>query len=273
MASPGQLRLPYQPTGYADEEEYELPQDETRQELHAPLDDLQDPDCDLAVDDSDFDTFPVEDESSRALDNSELDIDDFVDDAHLPPTLRAPDAPQRYARMKAAQIVNLIEPRTDTERHDALAYLTDLFEHLPHPATYSAIERLAPQLNIDLIRAMAELREAWLQSESWHLHRYGRDIASTRTNTGGFTWKLAYRLCIARPEFPPEMMIDDDWITEWLHLQPGVKGYYSFASFIARKLTAEDALHTALSLYARHENPETPRFHRAMGAFLALPRS
>ena len=83
---------------------------------------------------------------------------------------------------------------------------------------------------------MVELRDSWIQNEGWRLHRYGREITATGPTAGGFTWKLAYLLCVTRSEYPPDMMIDDEWITEWLHLQPGVTGYYSVASFIAQKL-------------------------------------
>ena len=153
-----------------------------------------------------------------------------------------------------------------------MTYLTDLFEHLPHPATYAAIRRLAPYLDVDTIRAMVEFRDAWLQNDSWHLHRYGREIAVAGTHTGGFTWKLAYRLCESRSEYPPDMMIDDDWITEWLHLQPGAKGYYDFAAFVARKLERDDGLHVALSQYELYEDPDKSKHDRVARSLLAFGR-
>ena len=103
---------------------------------------------------------------------------------------------------------------------------------------------------------MVELREAWLDNERWHLHRYRHEITSTGSRTGGFTWKLAYLLCVGRSEYPPDMMIDDDWITEWLHLKPGAVGYYSFAAFVKRKLEPDDALRTALHLYSTYVDPD-----------------
>ena len=201
-------------------------------------------------------SFHIYDEYTDALEDPDLDIDEFVDGLHRPPAVPTTTTGQRVAHWKAVQIFNVIQPTSQIERADALAYLADLFEHLPHPATYSAIKRLSPRLNIDIIKTMVELREAWLDNEGWRLHRYGHEITSKGSRTGGFTWKLAYLLCMVRSEYPPDMMIEDDWITEWLYLKPGAVGYYSFARFIARKLEPDDALRTALRLYAMHVDPD-----------------
>ena len=165
-------------------------------EFADPVDDLPDLDTEtLEAEDWGLDVFEVEDASR---DDLGLYVDDYTEGAHRPPVVSAATPHARAARMKAAQIVDLIQPRTAAERQEALTYLTDLFEHLAHPATYAAIQRLAPCLNLDTMRAMVEFRDAWLQNDSWHLHRYGREIAAVGTHSGGFTWTLAYRLCVSR---------------------------------------------------------------------------
>lgn len=201
-------------------------------------------------------SFQIYDEYTDTLEDPDLDIYEFVDRLHRPPTVPTTTTDQRVARWKAVQILDAIQPLPPIERADALAYLADLFEHLQHPATYRAIERLSPQLNIDIIKTMVELRAIWLDNERWHFYRYRHEIIRTGSRTGGFTWKLAYRLCTIRSDYPPDMMIDDDWITEWLHLKPGAPGYHSFAAFVARQLEPDDALRTALRLYRTYVDPD-----------------
>ena len=246
--------------GQDGEEDHERTPYESDHELTAALDhELRHPDRfdDFTGEERpNGESFQVYDEYADVLDDPDLDIDEFVGGLHRPPTAPTITTGQRLARWKAVQIFNAIQPLPYIQPAEALVYLTDLFEHLPHPATYSAIERLSPQLNIDIMKTMVELREAWLDNERWHLHRYGREITSTGSRTGGFTWILAYQLCTIRSEYPLDMMIDDDWITEWLHLKPGAIGYYSFASFIARKLEPDDPLRTALRLYATYVDPD-----------------
>ena len=47
------------------------------------------------------------------------------------------------------------------------------------------------------------------------------------------TWRLAHDICQNRGEFPPESMIDEDWVDEWYDLRIGEAGYFSFADLIA----------------------------------------
>ena len=80
-------------------------------------------------------SFHVYDEYIDVLEDPDIDVDDFVDGLHRPPTLPTTATGQRVARRKAIQILDAIQPLPQRERADALAYLADLFEHLPHPAT------------------------------------------------------------------------------------------------------------------------------------------
>ncbi len=88
---------------------------------------------------------------------------------------------------------------------------------------------------------MTQLRDAWLDCDAW---------------TGGFSWALAHQVCRARSEYPPEAMIDDDWVSEWRSLD--FHRHRWFSHFVKLRLEAPEArrLNDALYAHARHENPD-----------------
>ena len=172
------------------------------------IDDGQRPTRQDVLDDPDDTQFGLRG-ALNALDDAELDVDAWDDPDDYDPDIRQspwpvppPDA-TRIAAGRAADIVALMRLTRRTDRDPALRYLTDLFEHLPHPATYRALRSLAEQLNIEEIQEMVSLREAWLDSDAW---------------TGGFSWRFAHRVCRARSEYMADEMIDDDWVSDgFLH--------------------------------------------------------
>lgn len=69
-------------------------------------------------------------------------------------------APSR-ARQKAASLVALLEISHARDRAAALSFLTELFEELPHPATYEALlAQGAEGVEWQTLRAMVELKRS-----------------------------------------------------------------------------------------------------------------
>jgi len=57
-----------------------------------------------------------------------------------------------------------------------------------------------------------------LERTEWWLGRSGGKIEFLRHGASAFTWSLAHRVRLARQDYPPELMIDEEWLTEWLGL-------------------------------------------------------
>ena len=188
-----------------------------------------------AFDDIDVDGLDVDD-----IDIGGWDLDDYDPDARQSPWGVPPTDITRIAAGKAAEMVRLMPLARRTDQDAALWYLTDLFEHLPHPATYRALRGLAGNLGVEEIEAMVSLREVWLASDAW---------------TGGFSWKLAYLICRARSEYTPDAMIDDDWFSEWRSPE---SQHRWFSKFVESRLKAQKTqkLNEALRVHASHEDPE-----------------
>ena len=156
----------------------------------------------------------------------------------------ANDRKPRLARQKAAEITMLIDAPTLGERTTLLAWLEVLFRQLPSPATYRAIKSsVMTGVNGDTLKSMVDLRQEWAG-------RWGQ-VARRSLATGAFggsnqaemlTWKLARRICEARPEYPPEAMIDDAWFDEWQRLPRGHTFYQSFSSLVLARVRDPKAL-------------------------------
>ena len=178
------------------------------------------------------------------------DIPEFDEDAQQTPWEIEPEEGQsiRRARDKAADIVSLLYPTSRDDQEIALAYLTDLFEHTDHShsSTFQAIKRIASEgLDFETLKAMVELRSIWRQRTDWWKGRYSWRYRVRMLSNGAtaFTWVAAHRVCLERKDYSPEMMIDDDWIDEWLRLPPWAsRDYYmSFSSYIDVKIQNLDA--------------------------------
>ena len=178
------------------------------------------------------------------------DIPEFDEDAQQTPWEIEPEEGQsiRRSRDKAADIASLLYPTSRDDQEIALAYLTDLFEHpdYSHSSTFQAIKRIASEgLDFETLKAMVELRSIWRQRTDWWKGRYSWRYRVRRLSNGAtaFTWIAAHRVCLERKDYPPEMMIDDDWIDEWLRLPPwSPRDYYmSFSSYIEVKVQNLDA--------------------------------
>ena len=179
------------------------------------------------------------------------DIPEFDEDAQQTPWEIEPEEERpllRRARDKAADLVSLLYLTSRDDQEIALTYLTDLFEQpdYSHPSTFQAIKRIASdRLDFETLKAMVELRSIWRQRMDWWKGRYSRRYRVRRLSNGAtaFTWVAAHRVCLERKDYPPEMMIDDDWIDEWLRLPPWAsRDYYmSFFSYIDVKIQNLDA--------------------------------
>ena len=185
-------------------------------------------------------------EPFNAVDDPELDLsgwddlDDYDPDARQLPWPIPPTHASRIAAEKAANVVRLMPLPRRTDQDAALRYLTDLFEHLPHPATYRALRGLARNLDIAEIEAMVSLREVWRDCDAW---------------TGGFSWRLALRICRMRSEYTPDAMLDDDWFSEWRSLESRNRW---FSAWVESRLRAQRArrLDEALRTHWGHEDPD-----------------
>ncbi len=174
----------------------------------------------------------VADEHEDLADDSY--ISEFDENAQQPPWEIAPKEEERNlrrARTKAAKVVNLLDFRSPRERERIIAYLTELFQQMTHPATFRAIERASEGIGFDTLEAMVELRRWWLRFDELRTPR--------RSLT--FRWDTARLVCLARKDYPPEAMIDDDWLDEWLRLPYPDPNYSSFSSYIEYKVLYREA--------------------------------
>ena len=146
------------------------------------------------------------------------------------------------ARERAARIVNILGLETAGEERTVLQFLTDFFEQFDHPATFDAIFNLAiAGLDLSTLYAMVELKRVWIERSDWWLCRNRRGIEYLTNGSSALTWTLAHRICLARQDYTPETMIDEDWLSEWMALRFGAAGYYSFPAYVFDKVANVDA--------------------------------
>jgi hypothetical protein len=210
---------------------------------------LADDESDDAVDDgvpdvvngeADFDV-PGFDPNARQSPWDVRDDDDEAED----------DAAWRNARQKAAAIAPLIEAANRIEQKQILAWLIELFEQSRHPATFRALRAATVDgLNFSLLKAMAELRAIWRDRPEWWMYRNRvHQICPMQNGASAMSWALAKRICLARADYPPDAMLDEDWYDEWAYLTPGSAGYWFFASYLDVKVSDQEAelLHVGLA--------------------------
>ncbi len=252
--------------GYEDKEDRNALEKATEDMVCADVEPMESADDALSSDqDQDWldDDLPyeTEDDGSEYSDSgdsvhedSEIFFDDtpeFDEDAQQTPWEIEPEGGRqsiRRARDKAADLASLLYLTSHGDQESALAYLIDLFEHpdYSHSSTFQAIKRIASKgLDFETLKAMVELRSIWRQRTDWWKGRYSWRYRVRRLSNGAtaFTWIAAHRVCLVRKDLPPEMMIDDDWLDEWLRLPPwSPRDYYmSFSSYIEVKIQNLDA--------------------------------
>ena len=176
----------------------------------------------------------------------EIELFDYDEEAHQSVWDDDPedvaDLPLR-ARQKAAEVISRLSFTSQRERHAILPWLIDLFQHRNHPTTYRAILAAVDSgVSSETLRNMAALRDIWEDRQEWWLGRYGwgRSVRTLRNGDTALTWKLARSICEARSDFPPEYMIDDSWVYEWLCLPPYDDKCRNFPQFIGMKVMAVD---------------------------------
>lgn len=149
------------------------------------------------------------------------------------------------AGIKAGAIGSLVDVTTMYDQKRLLNWLTELFSHLSHPSTFLAIKRAAlGGVSEETLRAMVALRQCWLEHPEWWVGRYGfrREVNTLQSGRTALTWVLARRICEARAEYPPDAMIDPEWLDEWYELRWDEAGYYSFPSYVAVKVESTGAI-------------------------------
>ncbi len=183
------------------------------------------------------------------------------------------DSPLR-ARQKAAEVVSRLSFSSQRERNAVLPWLTDLFQHRNHHTTYRAILAAVDSgVSSETLRNMAALRDIWESRQEWWLGRYGwaRNVRLLHNGDTALTWKLARSICEARSDFPPEYMIDDSWVHEWLCLHPHDDKCRNFPQFIGMKVMAVDETFQDVPSWSdlwRHESDEFgDRRNQVEGAF------
>ena len=194
------------------------------------------------VADNGFGTFDLDESPSEEVEY-DFDIGEFDEDAQQ--TLGEPqedDQVLRRAGKRAAAVAILLDIRNTRERDNAVSYLTELFAQMTHSATFQAIERAAEGIDFDTLKSMVEVRRVWMQRTDWWLGRYGTMSEISPLSRGDlcFTWVTARLVCLARKDYSPETMIDDEWLDEWFRLPNGTPGYLSFPAYIAEKVRYRD---------------------------------
>ena len=152
------------------------------------------------------------------------------------------DRAQRSARRKASTIISTLNLVKKEERAQAMLYLTDFFERLDHSATFYSLRSLCEEgLGFEILHLMIELRAIWMERSEWWKRRYHGEVVPIPRGYSSLTWRLSCRICLARNEFPPDSMIDQDWMTEWLVAPLGSPGYFSFTDYIAEMISFKEA--------------------------------
>ncbi|MYE81740.1 MAG: hypothetical protein F4X36_07820 [Gammaproteobacteria bacterium] len=157
------------------------------------------------------------------------------------------DAARLRERVEA--VANLLDPGTTAERERARALLADLFERHSHQSTYRALRNAATAgLDVQTLEAMIELKEIWASRSDWWYRRSREGVVEMERGPAALSWKLARRVCLARWQYPPESMIEDDWFEEWLAAPPRTPGNYDFVTFVQEKIDgrASDDLYAGL---------------------------
>lgn len=194
-------------------------------------------------------------EHERALDRMDRDgvqgwdvdveLPDFDPDARVEPWHvpdEADDVALRKARLKAATLAAELDLVAPAEIRQVTAYLVELYAEAPHPATHVALRQLAHEgLDFETLQAMVNLRREWSRRSDWWLYRYRGVPFQHDGCRSAMTWRLAHDVCRRRSEYPPECMIDEEWVEEWYRLPSRAAGYYSFASFVAEKVDSSEA--------------------------------
>jgi hypothetical protein len=170
------------------------------------------------------------------------------------------------ARQRAGMIAALLEVTSRHEAVAALQWLEDFFQEHRWAATFRAIESAALEgLDFPTLRAMAELKEVWAERPDWWLRR----VYIRRSNIGGtpteqmprgataLSWRLARRICLARCDYPPDGMIDCEWLAEWYDLPSHAPGAQFFTAFLEEKAKSmlAEALHEGLTAKAGEYEP------------------
>lgn len=193
-----------------------------------------DPDAEAWPDDSDpalnvgIELFGYDEEARQSVWNDEPEDD---------------VGPSLQAEQKAAEIISKLSFSSQRERTAFLPWMIDLFQRRDHHFTYRAILAVAETgVGSETLRNMAILRDVWENRPEWWLGRYGwaHSIEALRNGPTALGWKLARSICEARSDFPPEYMIDDAWVNEWLSLGPYDHGYWNFPQFLGLKTMAVD---------------------------------
>lgn len=154
------------------------------------------------------------------------------------------DPKRRQARAKAALVASVLEVDSRTAQDEAVSWLTELFLDQPYATTFSAVLGIAGMgTDLALLRNMAVLREIWADRLDWWVGRNHRGHAyQLRNGRHAMTWKLARRICHVRQDLPPEAMIDEHWLKEWLRLSDtGDQVFSLFPVFIAQKINQIDS--------------------------------
>lgn len=176
------------------------------------------------------------------------------------------------ARQRAGMIAALLDVTSRYEAEAAWQWLEAFFLEHRWSATFRALETAALEgLDFPTLRAMAALKDIWAERPDWWLRR----IRTNRATLGGtpterlprgdtaLSWRLARRICLARCDFPPEEMIDPDWLAEWYALPSADPGASFFTSFLDEKAGAMlvEALHEGLAAKASEDEPPSQGHH------------
>jgi hypothetical protein len=174
--------------------------------------------------------------------------------------------PRTRARARAAAIAALLEINSRAELTASLSWLEDFFLRRDASSTYRAIERAALEgLDFPTLRAMDALRQYWEERPEYWVYRtpFSRTFASTTgtmslaNGPSSLTWVTARLVCLARADWPPEDMIDPDWLDEWFALPRGQQTPISFAQFVGDRVTYDMAylLDEGLAARAQADDP------------------
>lgn len=160
-------------------------------------------------------------------------------------------------RKRVDAVANLLDPDSRAAHDRIRIVLTDLFERCERGSTFHALRALAAAgLDAQTLEAMIELKEIWALRSEWWYRRSRNEIVEMERGPTALSWRLARRVCLARWQYPPEAMIEDEWFDEWLAAPPRAPGYHDFVTFIGEKIDGRATDDLWAGLRALDSTPE-----------------
>ncbi|QCP85157.1 hypothetical protein EYE35_05545 [Cereibacter sphaeroides] len=196
-----------------------------------------------------FDLQEIESETESAQWEDLLDLDLYEEDPVLPFPLAEEETISDGQKLDeyAARLVSQMRSIKLDERSRLHGRLKVILEEFPFSATYRALLRLLNEgTTLEDLEDAFELKCLWRESPWLWAHRrfnrmqQGWETEGRSNYRNALSWKLAIELILRVGRVEAERRIFDDWLNEWLQMQPGHSAegarmdprFWSYAAFL-----------------------------------------